>query len=158
MKCPVTHEELAMWLSGDCDPERAIEMASHVNSCRECVGRVTVLRKVDERLRALVTVEPSSSCSRRVLEAAWEETRRSRPQEIMTLEEVAAFLRIPLDDLEEVVEELPTFEIAGHVRVRRAKLTEWIERRERQRRKSITESELAQALAGIARQGVLGRG
>ena len=61
--------------------------------------------------------------------------------EIMTPAEVAAFLRIPLDDLEEVFDELPSFEFAGHVRVRRERLLEWIEQRERRQAGRIAEAE-----------------
>jgi hypothetical protein len=158
MTCVLTHEELAAWLAEDCVSERAAQIAAHVNECEGCRGRVASLHKVDQALHTLAGPEPPAACSRRALDAALAETRASRPQEVMTLEDVAAFLRIPPDDLEEVAEELPAFEIAGHVRVRRAKLLEWIERRERQHRKNITESELAQALSATMRQGFLGRG
>ena len=49
----------------------------------------------------------------------------------MTLDEVAAFLRIDPSDLGEVAEELPAFELGGQVRVRRERLIEWIQQRER---------------------------
>jgi hypothetical protein len=65
----------------------------------------------------------------------------------MTLDEVAEFLRISLDELEEVVTELPAFEVAGQLRVRRARLLEWVEARERAYRRSSAQSEVARAFA-----------
>lgn len=52
--------------------------------------------------------------------------------EILTLSEVAHFLRLSEDDLMEIASELPAFELAGKVLVRKAKLLEWIAQREQQ--------------------------
>ena len=67
----------------------------------------------------------------------------------MTLDEVAEFLRVSLEELGEVVGELPAFELAGRVRVRRTKLIEWIEKRERAYARGRIESEVAGILAGV---------
>ena len=67
----------------------------------------------------------------------------------MTLAEVAEFLRVSPDALAEVMEELPAFEVGGQVRVRRARLVEWVAERERNYARSRAESEVAHALAGL---------
>lgn len=50
--------------------------------------------------------------------------------EIMTLAEVAAFLRISEVELGEIADSLPAFELANQILVRKSRLLEWIEERE----------------------------
>ena len=45
--------------------------------------------------------------------------------------QTADFLRITRDQLGEIVEELPAFELAGQIRIRRQRLIEWVQQRER---------------------------
>ena len=72
---------------------------------------------------------------------------RSCGPEIMTLAEVAAYLRLSPEEMGEIIEELPAFELAGQVRVRRAKLREWVEQRERQFASAAAMSWTTRALA-----------
>jgi len=72
----------------------------------------------------------------------------------MTLDEVAEFLRLSPGQLDEVASDLPGFELAGQVRVRRAKLLEWIERRERSYLRNTVASRVARALAANGWKGV----
>ena len=71
----------------------------------------------------------------------------------MTLNEAAGFLRISVDDLEDVVTDLPAFEVGGKIRVRRAALLEWIEQRERAYARGRAESQVARLVAGISWEG-----
>ena len=81
--------------------------------------------------------------------------RRPHTPEVMTLDEVAAFLRVGPDELAEVVELLPAFELAGRIRVRRARLIEWIEQRERDYTRQATGSWAARAAGEEFQQGAL---
>ena len=72
----------------------------------------------------------------------------------MTLEEVAEFLRISGDELGEIVEELPAFELGGRIRVRRAKLLEWIQQRERDYSRDIASSWAARASSDEFQKGI----
>lgn len=56
-------------------------------------------------------------------------------QEVWTLEEVAQFLRISMDDLELELDTLPVFAVGAQVRVRRQALMEWIQSREDEARR-----------------------
>ncbi len=94
--------------------------------------RLAGLRAVDAALRSLPPERPSAEtilAARRLLS---EETRPRRESEILTLEEVAAFLRIEPEEMRPFVTDLPAFELGGQIRVRRSKLLEWVEHRERQ--------------------------
>jgi hypothetical protein len=147
MPCDVTYHDLAQYEAGELDSERATEMEAHLGQCEECRCRLTNLKEIDAALEAVPQLEPPASvvlATRRLLSR---EVRGVRP-EVMTLDEVAAFLRVGIDDLAEVAEDLPAFEIAGMIRVRRDKLVEWIEQRERTYRRSGIESEVARVVSG----------
>lgn len=149
MDCNVTYEELAAFAVGDPAPERAREIERHLPSCEHCRRRLKAIESVDARLRMLPRLEPRAGAvleTRRVLSR---EVRGGGAPEIMTLEEVADFLRVSVDDLEDVASELPAFELGGRIRVRRSRLIEWIEKRERSYARSATESEVAGILAGL---------
>ena len=59
----------------------------------------------------------------------------------------------PDDELDEIAEELPAFELAGRLRVRRQRLMEWIEHREQSYARGATAT-----MAGRAATGWLGEG
>ncbi len=131
MSCEVTYEELAAFLAGDVPPERAESIRRHVDGCESCSERLAHLREVDASLSRLERTRPSPGALLGLRRALAEELRPRREVEVMTLDEVAEFLRLSPSEMDEIVEELPLFEIAGRLRVRRARLVEWIEERER---------------------------
>jgi len=147
MDCDVTYEELARFAAADLDAGRARDVAEHAKSCGPCRRRLDAVRAVDAGLRALPRAEPPAAALLRTRRLLSDETRGTRAPEIMTLDEVAEFLRISLDDLEEIVLELPAFELAGQLRVRRARLIEWVEEREQAYGRSRAQSEVARILS-----------
>ena len=132
MNCQITHEELAAYTAGDLDARRQAEIDQHLPGCMECRQRLELLRQIDTALASLPPVQPSASALLETRRALAEFIRPKRYPEIMTLAEAADFLRVTPDELGEVSEGLPAFELAGQVRVRRARLVEWIEQRERE--------------------------
>jgi len=90
------------------------------------------------------------AASRTIAEA----TRATPRPEIMTLDEAAAFLRISPDELGEIAEELPAFELAGRIRVRRSRLIEWVARREADYARDTAASRVARVTAGRFEEGV----
>ena len=131
MSCDVTYEELAALAAGELAPGREAQVLAHLPGCDRCRRRLAALRGADGVLAALCPPGPPAEAVLAARRAFAGVVRRTRAREIMTLEEVAEFLRLSLDQLDEVAEERPAFELAGQVRVRRAALVQWIERRER---------------------------
>lgn len=132
MNCEVTYEQLAAYSQADLSAERQQAIERHVASCATCRQRLAGLQAVDTALRVLPPEKPPAEtilAARRLLS---EETRPKPELEILTLEEVAVFLRIDPQELRPYVEDLPAFELGGQIRVRRSRLLEWIEQRERQ--------------------------
>ena len=147
MDCDVTYEELARLAAGDLDGERAGEAEAHVAACVVCRRRLDALRAVDGALAALPRLEPPAGAVLKARRLLSQEVRGTQAQEIMTLDEVAELLRISLDELEEVVLELPAFELAGQLRVRRSRLLEWVEAREHAYARSSAQTEVARILS-----------
>ena len=154
MPCNVSYEELSRFTSGELEEERARELEEHLTKCRNCRERVQALREVNAALRALVPVEPTARAILNARRALSRELRGGGTPEIMTLDEVADYLRMTLDDLEDVIGGLPAFELAGQVRVRRDRLIEWIEQRELVYVRRNIESSLARAWSGECGKGV----
>ena len=149
MDCGITYEELASLAAGDADAAEAERIEQHARTCAACRTRLAALRRADRELRLLPRPEPSAGAVLATRRAIAAETRGSAGPEIMTLGEVAEFLRVLPDALAEVADDLPAFEVGGQVRVRRARLIEWIADRERSYAASRAESEVAHALAGL---------
>ena len=148
MECEISYEELARFAAGGLGAERAGRIDEHLESCGACRQRLLALKRVDAGLRALPRLEPRAAAvleARRLLSV---EVRGRQAPDVMTLDEVAEFLRLPLEALDELVTELPAFEVAGFVRVRRERLTEWLCERERSYLRARAESEVARMLAG----------
>ena len=147
MTCNVSYEELAAFAVRDASPERTPWLQEHVQQCPTCQKKLNALAELDGALRRLPRAAPSGQAVLNVRRAL-SRGMPSREPEIMTLQEVADFLRISLEDLYETVDELPAFELAGRILVRRAKLVEWIQTREKAYRRQTIQSEITRGLAG----------
>jgi hypothetical protein len=131
MACEITYEELSAFTLGDLSTGKQDDLREHIAACASCRERVAALADVDAALEAMPAARPSCTALLATRRALAGVTRGGAP-EVMTLEEVADFLRIGMDDLDEIVEELPAFELGGQIRCRRESLLAWIERRERE--------------------------
>ena len=154
MDCDVTYDELAAFVCGDLDAGRDAEIREHLPCCGRCRKRLEALGRADAALAALPPFEPAASILLATRRALAEVTRGPGAPEIMTLEEVAEFLRLSPAQLGEVVEELPAFELGGQIRVRRARLIEWIRQRERDYTRQATAAWVARAGRSAPEKGV----
>lgn len=154
MPCEVTYDELAAFSTGDLSQARADDIRRHVEQCPACMRRLDALRKTDRALGALPPMEPSATAILRARRALSETQHPQSEPEVMTLEDVARFLRLSLDELSDLVEELPAFELGGQIRVRRARLVEWIEQRERRYGRGTAHSRIARVVRGTVVKGV----
>ncbi len=155
MNCDVTYEELAALAAGDLPADREAEVLLHLPDCPRCRNRMEAVRRADAALKALPPCEPpvrAVLAARRALAGV---VRQPAPAEVMTLEEVGEFLRLTPDQLDQVAEELPAFELAGQVRIRRAALLEWVQQRERDYARQTAGSLAARIVSGEPEQGAL---
>lgn len=153
MTCLVTYDELARYTADDIDPDRAAEIEEHLKGCESCRRRVAALRSVDGLAGRAMPVPPPPDAMQRIRRVLAREVRGDDLPEVMTMEEVAEALRLSADEIDEIMPTLPAFEVAGSVRVRRSRLIEWIEKRERIYARRCIESEVAHILANEDMEG-----
>jgi len=147
--------QLAEYAAGEADGSTTAEVETHLAACAECRRHVAALRRADAALAALPPATPSARALLAIRRELAREVRGAGTgPEVMTLDEVAEFLRLAPAELDEVAADLPAFELAGQVRVRRARLLEWIERREREYLRNTVASRVARTLAANGWKGV----
>lgn len=149
MNCDIDYEVLAAFAAGDLPEARAEELRNHLAGCGVCAERLATLRRLDVGLHALGRFEPPADAVLRARRAAASAIGQRSLPEVMTPEEVAQFLRVDRDEVGDVLAEVPAFEIAGKVRVRRDRLLAWVAERERAFARQTLESEVAGILTGI---------
>jgi hypothetical protein len=118
------------WLDGDLRRAAADRLAAHAEGCPDCHQRLADLRRQAEALRADLQRDLPADVlvrARQVMPSMG--AAEARP-EVMTLDEVARYLQVGLDELDPIAADLPAFEVAGQIRVRHAELLRWIARRE----------------------------
>jgi hypothetical protein len=147
MNAHLTTEQLAAWTAGDLADGEASRVQAHVEDCRTCRERLDALRAVDAALDALRPVPPPVRTVAKVGKALADSMSGPAGGEIMTLAEVGDFLRLSPEQLGEIVQELPAFELAGQLRVRRSALLRWVEGREASYRRRATAGWAAHAVA-----------
>jgi len=147
------HEEtLSRFEAGDLDADDARAIAEHIAACKRCRARIDALRGVDRALRHSLRRDVPAGAVLETRRRLTHELRGGPEPEIMTLKEAAAFLRVSLDEIGELLETLPAFELAGQVRIRRTRLVAWIEERERVYRRAQIEHEIAASAKAIGRE------
>lgn len=150
MNCNVSYEELAAWSAGDVSLERQSEIQRHVPDCPQCCSRLAALEQADAAMVELMHVRPPVETVLAARQAATREKQQSsRPAEILTLAETAEFLRLSEEQLGEIVGDLPAFDMAGQIRVRRERLIEWIGQREQDYVRRTAASRVARAVRMI---------
>lgn len=154
MRCDVTYDELAALPAGDLSEARMCTLRRHVEGCPVCVSRLKALQGADRALASLPRAEPSAGAFLRTLRALSDMECGNDTSEIMTLEDVARFLHVPMEDLSEITKELPAFELGGRIRVRRGRLMAWIEQRERAYSREAARDRIAQVVPGVFVKGV----
>jgi hypothetical protein len=139
MTCAECRNLLSACEAGElAEPEEKL-VQEHVKACAECGRLRTAMRAMMRTLNALEDPPPPQRLTLGVMNAPAlgpNPEPREAP-EIMTPEDLARFLRLAPDDLEDVIGLIPGFEIAGRLRFRKARVLEWIEAREKQREQSL---------------------
>jgi anti-sigma factor RsiW len=150
MDCALVETVLSAYEKGDLASGEREAVAAHLSSCPACraalddFAALTALAvaeaaSVPPALGAASSASGAPSTSpapaERLLEAikaevAAEAALATVEHEIMTFDEVAAYLRVAPDELEAELSTLPFFELGGRLRIRRSRLVAWVEERE----------------------------
>lgn len=154
MACNVTYEELSAWKAGDLPASKAQRIAAHTAACAACRAKLDMLNEVDLILRSQPAPVPSADALLAARHRLTEVTGAGNTSEIMTIDEAARFLRLTPEQMGELIEELPAFELAGQIRIRRQKLLEWVKQREQSYTREIAARWTAQTADWLAKKGV----
>lgn len=128
--CQVGDEELAAFAAGDLPEDRQRTLADHAATCEHCARRLHALSSVDSALSQFMQQPVPDTTAQRVFGRVLQSAPVPTVPEILTLREAAAFLRISEEDLQDLLDELPVFELGGQLRIRAQRLRQWIEQRE----------------------------
>ena len=137
MRCQRVKELLSQFEKGELSPALAKELEEHMSSCPECkrvVEDFTLLSRLSKEDEAHDAGEDRlarvlSSIKERLREE--EKSHFAGEKEVLTLEEAAAFLRVSSDEITLELDSLPVFRIGNRLRIRRNRLLQWIEEREK---------------------------
>jgi hypothetical protein len=142
MSCDTFREHV--WaLPDELTPEESEALRAHLEVCAACRAEADTRGSIGTALAAAEGEEaPGDEVLDRVRSRlAPAETSPTPVGEVMTPEELAAYLQVPVADVFENLEALPAFEFGGYVRFRRRAIDHWLEEQEqRWRRESLAAS------------------
>ena len=126
------------------DGELHRRVHDHLATCPSCAEAVRQYRELSALVESARSA-PVDDVPRSLIRSLKKELQNSRSDEvdgsppplpeILTLDEVAAYLRIEIDDLEDEIATMPVFELGGRIRMRRSALLEWINDKEQRARR-----------------------
>jgi excisionase family DNA binding protein len=105
----------------------------HLAGCTTCRNDLRELNAITAAARMLNDVEPGANTILRTMEAIHADATAPRRTEfgpVMDIEELADYLHVDRDTVEEYLEDLPYFELGGKLLFRRKSIENWIEARE----------------------------
>jgi excisionase family DNA binding protein len=110
--------------------ETAREARAHAQGCAACRSDLQSLQRLLAALEGAAADELPRAARTRVMGALLAAAQGA--PEIMTLPEVAAYLRVSEATVRSALDRIPHFDVGGELRFRRAGLDRWIEREEQQ--------------------------
>lgn len=100
------------------------------------------IREAFDVLRSETLPEPSDLRIRGCLQRWIRDSGYPRDEAVLTVEDIARYLNLSMGELIPLLDELPTFELAGRLRIRRVALERWVESREQTMKWQKKQSEL----------------
>lgn len=138
-------ERLSVYVAGELQGVEAAELERLAAERPERGAMLEAMRRVAALTDGLADPDLPQAARLRVLAAA--RTQTDPPPaapEVMTPDELAGFLRVSPEELDEVIEEIPGFDVAGRLRFRRERVETWMAERERLRENEILFGQLEQ--------------
>jgi hypothetical protein len=131
--CDTFCELLPEFLEGALDAEAASDVATHLAECPECRGELRFVRDLTAAARSLPQLRPDDTVALRMLEGIRRTELPARRQAfgpVLDLEDLAAYLRLDVEDLDPYLADIPSFELGGKLLFRRQTVEEWVRNRE----------------------------
>ncbi len=106
--------------------------------------------QIQELAKTALDVKLSPEASLRMQEAVGKELRgleSAAPRPVMTMDEVADYLRVTSKTLEDYLGDIPSFELGGKLLFRKDSVDEWTRKREKKLAYEILEFDVKHELA-----------
>jgi len=160
MTCENVRDHIVAFLDGEVPPDVHAEVSEHLAVCPQCREEADSLRAASQLVRSLAPIQPSETwdlslqrklmahrCQeltdelirvRRIADelsarlAALEQAEMDARAEhdLMTVEELAAYLRITPQKVYQMLDDLPHIDLNYEVRFRRSSVDQWLKLRE----------------------------
>lgn len=160
MTCEDVTEQIVAFLDGEVSPDTHAEIAEHLAVCSQCQQEAESLRAASQLVRSLAPIQPSEawdlSLQRKLMAhrcreltdelirirhiaeelsarlAALEQAEMDLRAEhdLMTVEELAAYLRVSPQKVYEMLDDIPHIELNYEIRFRRSSVDQWLKLRE----------------------------
>ncbi|MBN1671512.1 MAG: hypothetical protein JXR37_10790 [Kiritimatiellae bacterium] len=90
----------------------------------------------------IATVDPDPRVAEDVRNRIHADLRATGAPEIMDMYDLAHYLKVGVEDVEQMLDQLPHFEFAGKIRFRKVRIEQWLSERERVRKRDQDMSDL----------------
>jgi len=134
MDCVTCSSLLSAFHAGDLAEVDSRGVAAHLENCDDCAGNLATFGALDELVRGLPRYSPSTRALLRVKSASAfpvpPAPARMEFGTVLDMDELAEFLRVGRETLEEYLDQIPCFELGGKLLFRRKSVEAWIESRE----------------------------
>ena len=135
MDCNECSSLLSEYQADELDKGKSRQVEEHLSACVECTKKFESYNRLDELVKGLPKYTPSGetilSLKSFIAHAGPASRRRTEFGAVMDSEELAEFLRISIDILEQYIEEIPCFELGGKLLFRKESIEQWIAEREK---------------------------
>jgi len=115
---------------------------SHLEQCTRCQLRLNDYVSLKQSLQAMFSKDLDHDADLRIRRRIRHNTGTGEAGDILDMEDLARLLKIPVSEVVDLLDELPSFEIGGRLRFRRSRIMEWISGREQNLMRDRQESSL----------------
>ncbi len=169
MKCTDVREEIVAYIDGELSSMGVRAIEAHLAGCKECTAERDKLKATIKSTHKVETLQPAQnwwealqkrlyapdsdlvseihalreSIARLESRVDGRPVRLAPVKEIMTLEEVAAYLQIEPDVIWKLLNEIPHFEVGAELRFKKNSVDEWIRIKESGNRRDLFDWEFS---------------
>lgn len=119
------------YADGELEKNLAEEFAKHIQDCPACRVAMDQLMMLRAGIRDVTRIDMPQDMDLRIRRTlARTHVQSSATEDVLDIEDVAEMLKIPISQMIELLDRIPSFEVCGRLRFQRQRIIEWIDREE----------------------------
>lgn len=134
MDCESCRLLLSEFQAGELEGARSAQVEAHLEQCAECRKELESYDRLDDLVKGMKKHEASDDAVIAVTSFVSDVPASVQPRTefgpVLDIEDLAEYMRVTSDVIDEYLEEIPCFEFGGKILFRKTSIEEWIERRE----------------------------